>query len=643
MGENQFREIFEKSPIGIIFHDKKGKITDINQSALEIVGAPSLDAVRDVNLFDNPEIISRKEELLNKGLIKFQASVDFKDIKKNELYTPKHIGTVFIDYTVSVTDSGYLLQIQDITEYEIAEKTLKESERRYKQFFNNPLNGFALCEIITENKGKPVDFVYLEVNKAFENFTGLKKEEIVNKKATELFPYEEIADLIQIYGKVALTEDSTIFQYPMPFLDKYYEVAAFSPQKKQFIAFFKDITKRKKAEEALRDSEERYRSIIDNLQDAYFRGDKKGKIIMASPSAAQMYGYDSPQEMIGLHTISIYKNKEDRVFVLKELNKYGKLEDNEVESLRKDGTSFWVSQNAQFYYDKKGKIQGTEAFVRDITERKHLEKELMHAYDNLELKVEERTAEVEMAYNDLKENEIKLKEAISALERSNLELQSFAYITSHDLQEPLRTVASFTQLLQRRYEGKLDSDADEFMDYIVDASKRMKDMIQGLLEYSRVDNAEKEFTETNMNVNVEKAVSNLHVAIKESKAIITHDPLPSVYADPDQMVRVFQNFIGNAIKFKNPNLPPKIHIKAINDKRKKEWIFSIKDNGIGIESQYTAKIFEVFKRLHTIDEYNGTGIGLAIIKKIIERHSGRIWVESQFNKGSTFYFTIPFQ
>jgi light-regulated signal transduction histidine kinase (bacteriophytochrome) len=179
------------------------------------------------------------------------------------------------------------------------------------------------------------------------------------------------------------------------------------------------------------------------------------------------------------------------------------------------------------------------------------------------------------------------------------------------------------------------------MEYIVSASIRMKQMIQGLLDYSRIDSAGREFVKTDMVVNVEKAISNLNLAIHESNAEITHDYLPPVIADPDQMVSVFQNLISNAIKYRKPNEPPRIHVSVKTDKERNEWIFLVTDNGIGMEKQYQDKIFDVFKRLHTIDKYEGTGIGLAVVKRIINRHGGRVWVESELGKGSTFYFTIP--
>ena len=286
-------------------------------------------------------------------------------------------------------------------------------------------------------------------------------------------------------------------------------------------------------------------------------------------------------------------------------------------------------------------IQSVANELYRISKQRHWEQELKEAKDTLEEQVEERTVEIEEAYNSLKENESQLKEAVKELERSNEELQSFAYITSHDLQEPLRTIASFTQLMERRYKGKLDSDADEFMEYIVDAAVRMKEMIQGLLDYSRVGRTDNQFVKVDMNVKLEKAIFNLKSSIDESNAEITHDELPTVNADPSQMVRVFQNLISNSIKFKKPQFPPRIHISAEMDTKKYEWIFSVNDNGIGIEKPYKDQVFQVFKRLHAIGEYEGTGIGLAIVKRIIEYHGGRIWVKSEPGLGSTFYFTLP--
>ncbi|MGB9937120.1 MAG: GAF domain-containing sensor histidine kinase [Methanobacterium sp.] len=263
--------------------------------------------------------------------------------------------------------------------------------------------------------------------------------------------------------------------------------------------------------------------------------------------------------------------------------------------------------------------------IRVYNAKIEAEKALRAAKDNLELKVQKRTS--------------KLKEINEELKRSNEELQSFAYITSHDLQEPLRTIASYAQLLNRRYKGQMDSDADEFIDYMVAGATRMKQQIQGLLDYSRVGTRGGDLWKFNIENALNYALFNLNASIESYNAEITYDTLPDITADENQITQVFQNLIGNALKFRKDGIKPRIHISS--KKEKNEYIFSIQDNGIGIENQYASQIFQVFKRLHTIGEYEGAGIGLAIVKKIIERHNGCIWVESEYGKGSTFYFTLP--
>jgi PAS domain S-box-containing protein len=249
--------------------------------------------------------------------------------------------------------------------------------------------------------------------------------------------------------------------------------------------------------------------------------------------------------------------------------------------------------------------------------------------------------ESDISKENVNEQIVELKNTIDELKRSNEELEKFAYVASHDLQEPLRTIASFTQLLEHRYKGKFDEDADEFMDYVVDAAIQMKNQIKGLLEYSRISMKGKEFQPLNIGDVLNQTIYNLKTSIKESNAKITCDELPTVMGDEDQLQRVFQNLISNAIKFKKEDESPKIHISAHQNEKNNEYVFNVSDNGIGIEEEYVERIFVIFQRLHTRDIYNGTGIGLSIVKRIIEQHGGRIWVESEAGKGSTFYFTIP--
>jgi signal transduction histidine kinase len=241
-------------------------------------------------------------------------------------------------------------------------------------------------------------------------------------------------------------------------------------------------------------------------------------------------------------------------------------------------------------------------------------------------------------HDDLVHARQELERSIAELARSNSDLQQFAYVASHDLQEPLRMVASYTQLLAKRYKGKLDEDADEFIAYAVNGANRMQALIQDLLAFSRVDRQGQQFLRTSVETLLGYALDNLKAAIEDCRAVVTHDALPDVLADERQLLHVLQNLLSNAIKFRGPE-PPRIHVTA--DRRGDEWLFSVRDNGIGIDPQYGDRIFVIFQRLHTSAEYPGTGIGLSLCKKIVERHGGRIWVESQVGQGATFYFTLP--
>jgi len=248
--------------------------------------------------------------------------------------------------------------------------------------------------------------------------------------------------------------------------------------------------------------------------------------------------------------------------------------------------------------------------------------------------------EVQLELAERMRMEKMLKGLTKDLARSNKELEQFAYVASHDLQEPLRMVGSYVQLLARRYKGKLDQDADDFISFAVDGATRMQNMINDLLAYSRVGTRSKPFVSAGIESVLNRALLNLQVAIAEKGAVISHDPLPTVTCDETQLIQLFQNLVGNAVKFQDQSRgAPVIKIGAVL--RDREWVFSVRDNGIGIEPQYLERIFHIFERLHRDNEYPGTGIGLALCKKIVERHGGRIWVESEPGQGSTFLFTIP--
>ena len=234
--------------------------------------------------------------------------------------------------------------------------------------------------------------------------------------------------------------------------------------------------------------------------------------------------------------------------------------------------------------------------------------------------------------------EKKLAEKAEELARSNHDLEQFAYVASHDLQEPLRMVAAYTQLLAERYRGKLDENADKYIGYAVEGALRMQTLILDLLAFSRVGRGETDRKNGECNAALNNALENLRSAIEESGAVVTHDHLPAVAVDPSQLVQLFQNLIGNAIKFRGKEVPT---IRVSAEKQDATWLFAVADNGIGVSSQYKDKIFVIFQRLHTREEYSGNGVGLAICKKIVEHHGGRIWVESELGCGATFHFTLP--
>jgi signal transduction histidine kinase len=274
--------------------------------------------------------------------------------------------------------------------------------------------------------------------------------------------------------------------------------------------------------------------------------------------------------------------------------------------------------NREGGYDQENQ-EDIEALALSFVEalhRKRAEKALQQAHDVLEARVQQRTAE---------------------LERSNAELEQFAYVASHDLQEPLRAVGGFVELLQMRYQNQLDEKADSYIGFAVDGVNRMHHLINDLLAYSRVETLGTDFSKVDCNQAVDEAVKNLTTTIASSAAKVTRQQLPSLTADYMQMVQLFQNLVSNAIKFRRDQ-PPRVQISAV---RSDDWVFSVQDNGIGIDPKYADRIFVIFQRLHHRDEYPGTGIGLAICKRIVERHGGRIWFESKMGEGTTFFFTLP--
>jgi len=375
------------------------------------------------------------------------------------------------------------------------------------------------------------------------------------------------------------------------------------------VVVFKDITRRKQAEEERKKGEARLAEAQQIAHLGSWAWEILGDKVTWSDELHRIYGL-TPEEFDATFEGFLENvHSDDRGLVTQIFGQaYRDQQPFEVEHriIRPDGTVRMVHARGEVSVDKDGIPVRMVGTGQDITERKHVEETLM------------RTA--------------------ARLERSNVELEHFAYVASHDLQEPLRMVTSYVQLLARRYTGKLDADADKFIRNAVDGATRMHALINDLLAYSRASRRAEPFKAVECSTVFDVAMSNLQAAVEESGATVTRDALPSVMGDTTQLTQLFQNLIGNAIKFRGEE-PPRVHVSAVHDDHR--WTLSVTDNGIGIDPQYADRIFVIFQRLHTREAYPGTGIGLALCKTIAERHGGRIWVESEVGKGATFSFTLP--
>ena len=500
--------------------------------------------------------------------------------------------------------------IRDISVRKAAELHLAQMEGRYRGL----LEAAPDAMVVVNQAG---EIVLLNVQ-AEEQF-GYRRDELVGQKVKNIIPEgfaeriiadgtrtaaealaQQIGTGIELSGR---RKDKT--EFPIEIMLSPLE----SAEGILVTAAIRDISVRKAAEKHLAQMEGRYRGLLEAAPDAMVVVNQGGEIVLLNVQAEKQFGYRR-DELLGQKVKNIIPEGFAERLVADALRS---TEDAlaqqigtgiELSGRHKNGSEFPIEIMLS-PLESAGGILVTAA-VRDITTRKAAEANLL--------------------------------EKVAELNRSNEELGQFAYIASHDLQEPLRMVASYTQLLSRRYKGKLDSDADEFIAFAVDGAGRMQRLIQDLLTFSRVGTKGKDFLATSSEEALQQALINLRGAIEQSGAQVTHDLLPSVVADETQLIQLFQNLIGNGIKYQK-NGAPKVHVSAAKNGGDK-YTFSVQDNGLGIDSQYFERIFGMFQRLHKREEFAGTGIGLAICKKIVERHGGKISVESKVGQGSTFHFTL---
>jgi PAS domain S-box-containing protein len=495
-------------------------------------------------------------------------------------------------------------QLAAVRETELARVALHESEERYRTLVD-AIQDHAIFMI------DPHGHV-LSWNSGAERIKGYRADQIIGRSFSCFFPPEdaergkpeEVLRLAAAKGR-HVEEGMRVRQDGSRFLASvtYTALRDRAGSLYGFSEFTHDLSARE-------ESEARYYNLLEAAPDGMVVVNQGGEIVLLNARAEKQFGYHR-DELVGQKVTTIIPEGFAERLIADALRS---VEDAlaqqigtgiELAGRRKDGSDFPIEIMLSPLASDEGIL--VTAAIRDITA--------------IRTKAEAR-----------------LVLEVQALNRSNEELAQFAYIASHDLQEPLRMVASYTQLLSRRYKGKLDADADTFIAYAVDGANRMQVLIQDLLAYSRVGTKAHDLRDTSSEAALQQALANLGRTIEDAGALVTHDPLPSVLADELQLTQLFQNLVGNAVKYQGPGVP-RVHVGAVRNAGN-EWVFSVRDNGIGIEPKYFEKIFGMFQRLHKRSEFSGTGIGLAICKKIVERHGGSISVESEPGRGSTFSFAL---
>jgi PAS domain S-box-containing protein len=607
--ENRYRILFEANPSPLVVVDRgTHRFLAANDAAVEQYGWSREEFLsRTIDDLYLPEDVPA----LNASLQKIEATAGQLTL---DLQHRKKDGTaISIEKTVRLIDfegrPALLALLRDVTTRKVAEEHSAQMEDRYRGLLEA-----APDAMVVVNQAGEIVLLNVQAEKQF----GYRRNELLGQKVTNIIPEgfaerlvtdatrSETDALAQEIGTGielnALRKDGT--EFPIELMLSPLD----STEGTLVTAAIRDITVRRNAEKHLAQMEGRYRGLLEAAPDPMVVVNQGGEIVLLNLQAEKQFGYRR-NELLGQKVTNIIPEGFAERLIADGLRS---AEDAlaqqigtgiELSGRRKDRTEFPI----ELMLSPLGGAEGilVTAAIRNIGVRKTAEAHLLQKMDELN--------------------------------RSNEELGQFAYIASHDLQEPLRMVASYTQLLSRRYKGKLDTDADEFIAYAVDGATRMQRLIQDLLAYSRVGTKGKELRSTSSEHALQTALANLRGAIEESGALVTHDPLPSVMADESQLIQLFQNLLGNAIKYQNPGIP-KIHVAAMNGG--KQYRFSVKDNGLGIDPQYFDRIFGMFQRLHKREEFAGTGIGLAICKKIVERHGGQISVESQPGHGSTFRFAL---
>ncbi|MBF0108645.1 MAG: PAS domain S-box protein [Magnetococcales bacterium] len=513
--------------------------------------------------------------------------------------------------------TGFLLMVRDVTDARKAHEAFVRSERKYRLLVESANDAILIADA---DSG-----IIVDANSKAGELLGRPVSEVIGMHQTALHPPHEIERYQQLFrehvqkGKGLL---SGVFIVRRDGGEVPVEICAGVTDLgdgRMILGIFRDVTERHLFERSLQEERRKFQATFEQAAVGIAHLAPDGTFLLLNQRYCDILGY-SRDELTARHfqelTLADERDQDrlrSREMIADRMTHYAA----ERRLLHKNGHSIWVMLSVSPIRDDQKNTVFFVSVIEDISERKDLEERLLTLNQDLERRVAERTRD---------------------LERSNQDLQQFASVASHDLQEPLRLVTGFVQLLEKRYRDQLDEQANRYIAYAVDGTHHMQKLINNLLTYARMGTRNDTFTDTDMNQAMDQALSHLTQWISESQATITRDPLPTLQADAPLMIQLFQNLLGNALKFRGEH-PPVIHVTA--EKNASQWIFSVTDNGIGIDSRHHERIFLIFQRLHSKARFEGTGIGLALCKRIIERHGGSIRVESTPNQGSTFLFSLP--
>lgn len=597
------QSILEQAATPILVLDREGCIVQANASAGQLAGESVL--LRSFDDIFELRCSAEKDLTFAEILATTQTSGNIAGVQAIAGMTNGRTVPVIVNAgLLTGPDSGILgciVTFYDISEVKRTEEALRESEERYKALFDSIQDSFSVGEVIVDAAGTPINWRYLDVNPAFERTFGTPRSEVIGRTHRELFPDESSYYWVRALGQVALSGQPAHLDHYASDRGRHYQAIVYQLEPGRFAAILSDVTERMHAVAELQRMDRIVKLAQKAGQSGVWEWDLATDAMTWSEEHFLLFGLEStasPTLQVWLSLI--HEDDQGRVRTrLQELIRDSRTEFTaEFRRITRTGVR-WFEVRAQVI-SSEGRAEKVVGITTDITQRKRLERDLLD---------------------------------------SNHDLERFAYVASHDLQEPLRNITAFCQLLERQNRGRLEAESEQFLDIIVGGSRRMSTLISDLLQYSRVASDTSAPAPVDLNRVLETSLDNLKVQIEKSQARIIAEPLPTLSGIESLLVRVFQNLISNAIKYRSQARTPVVQVSA--QRVNAEWLFSVVDNGIGFDKEYVKDIFTIFKRLHGAQEYSGAGIGLSIVKRVVERHGGRVFVETEIGQGSTFYFTLP--